>query len=264
MLQWLLLWGVLLTPLYGYITDGRVLLKSRAPQSLAGFWNFSSSVYTGLLRVEKEWRLQNIKGVSAARYELWIAIPPHLRTGDFGLILPPVSAAVKIFFNGHLVIEKGKVSEQSRFPENSSEAFHWYPIKLEFLKPQLEQQLVLEITGFQGGGGIYGNAHIYFGGIEEIRYRYSFLFLVTAFLASAIFMIGVFHLVLVAEHTYRRANLYYVLLSFAMASHVVGMNGLGYYLWDNFLFNAALIHSLVVMLPLAMTGFTRKFFRLQL
>src|SRR5262245_1181210 len=98
-------------------------------------------------------------------YRMKLVIPAHLRSGDFALLLPPVSAALKISFNGKIVAERGKVSADFKYPQNSSEAFAWYPVKKEFLTEGNPQLLTLEMTGFQGGGGIFGNTHIYFGGI---------------------------------------------------------------------------------------------------
>lgn len=192
-----------------------------------------------------------------------VNIPEKIRTGDFALILPPVSAAIRIFFNGKLIAEKGRVSSDLKFPENSSEAFAWYPIKQEALVSGENQVLTLDITGFQEGGGIYGNAHIYFGGLEEIKGKYNFIFFTTVFLAAAIFMIALFHFALVPDRNYRRANLHYVLLSFAMACHIIGINGLGYYLFNNFLLNAALIHVIIAAFPFSVIGFSLRYFRLK-
>lgn len=254
---------LVITPVFSFIEDAHVTLADRKAVSLSGFWNFSANGQEKRLRVEKEWRLQGVSNVARGTFTLGIDIPHELRTGDFALILPPVSAAVKIFVNGRLVAEKGRVDKVLRYPYDSSEAFAWYPVKTELLLPQQRQILSLEITGFYGGGGIYGNAHIYFGGQEAVREKYGFLFLTTAFLAAAIFMIAVFHFALVSDKNYRRANLHYVLLSLAMSAHILGMNGLGYYLWNNFLFNAALIHLIVAAFPFALTGFTLRYFRLQ-
>lgn len=253
---------LLISPLVAQKFETRAL-ASREPHSLAGFWNFSSPVYKGPLRVDKEWRLQGISGVESASFSVKILVPQHLRTGDFALILPPVSAAIRIQFNGKTVAERGAIQAGHAYPIHSSEAFLWYPVKLELFTNESEQELRLDIQGFRGGGGVYGNAHIYFGGIDEIRSHYNSIFLLTVFVAAAIFMIAVFHLVLVADHSYRRANLHYVLLSLAMSAHIIGMNGLGYFIWDNFLFNAALIHFLVAAFPYAMTGFTLRYFKLQ-
>lgn len=254
--------GFLASLLAAQVAEKR-FLTSRAPHSLSGFWNFTSPVYNGPLRIEKEWRLQGISGVESASFSTKILIPQHLRTGDFALILPPVSAAIRILLNNKLVAERGAVLPGHTYPVHSSEAFVWYPVKLELFTDAPEQELRLEIQGFRGGGGIYGNAHIYFGGIDEIRSHYNSTFLLTVFVAAAIFMIAVFHLVLVADQSYRRANLHYVLLSLAMSAHIIGMNGLGYFIWDNFLFNAALIHFLVAAFPYAMIGFTLRYFKLQ-
>ena len=243
--------------------NAQITLSGRAPVSLRGFWEFSAGNQKSSLRVDKEWRLQGVEKVSQARFTLGIVIPRELRNGDFGLILPPVSAAVRIFLNDKLIAEKGVVDARFRYPQNSSEAFSWYPVKLESLGAAERQSLSLEITGFQEGGGVYGNAHIYFGGIEEIKDKYNFIFLTTAFIAAAIFMIAVFHFALVPDRTYRRANLHYVLLSLAMSCHVLGMNGLGYHLFNNFVFNAALIHIIVAAFPFALIGFSLRYFQLR-
>lgn len=250
-------------PVFAMPENAQISLTDRAPVSLRGLWEFSDGQNKRLLRVDKEWRLQGVEKVSTARFSLGIAIPKELRNGDFALILPPVSAAVRIFLNDKLIAEKGIVTPRVRYPQNSSEAFSWYPIKLESLSPSVRQSLTLEITGFQEGGGVYGNAHIYFGGIEEIKDRYNFIFLTTAFIAAAIFMIAVFHFSLVGDRIYRRANLHYVLLSLAMSCHVLGMNGLGYHLLNNFVFNAALIHIIVAAFPFALVGFSLRYFQLQ-
>ena len=215
------------------------------------------------MRVDKEWRLQGIQGVQKAKFAVLLKIPDSLRSGDFGLMLPPVSAAVRILFNNRLVAEKGSVGPELRYPQDSSEAFSWYPIKLEFMSGQPQQLLELEITGFSGGGGLYGNSYIYFGGVEEIKNRYNQILFRTVFLAAAIFMIALFHLALVPDTFHRRANLHYVLLALAMSAHILGMNGLGYLVWNQFLFNAGLIHLLVAAFPEALTGFTLRYYRLQ-
>lgn len=256
-------WLLAVYPAVALPENAQTSLADRAPASLRGLWEFSDGQSKRLLRVDKEWRLQGVAKVSKARFSLGIVIPHELRSGDFALILPPVSAAVRIFLNEKLIAEKGIVDQRFRYPQNSSEAFSWYPIKLESLSPAVQQKLTLEITGFQEGGGVYGNAHIYFGGIEEIKDRYSFIFLTTAFIAAAIFMIAVFHFSLVGDRIYRRANLHYVLLSLAMSCHVLGMNGLGYHLLNNFVFNAALIHIIVAAFPFALVGFSLRYFQLQ-
>lgn len=250
-------------PAFAIVQNAQVDLADRAPVSLRGFWEFSDGLNKRLLRVDKEWRLQGIEKLATARFSISVGIPRELKNGDFGLILPPVSAAMKIFLNEKLVAEKGIVDARFRYPQNSSEAFSWYPIKLESLGSPDRQTLTLEITGFQEGGGVYGNAHIYFGGIEEIKNKYNFIFLTTAFIAAAIFMIGVFHFALVPDRNYRRANLHYVLLSLAMSCHVLGMNGLGYHLLNNFVFNAALIHIIVAAFPFALIGFSLRYFQLK-
>lgn len=250
-------------PAFAGVENAQVSLSDRSPVSLRGLWEFSDGLNKRLLRVDKEWRLQGVEKLSQARFTLGILIPRELRNGDFALILPPVSAAVRIFLNEKLIAEKGIVDARFRYPQNSSEAFSWYPIKLESLTSNELQSLTLEITGFQEGGGVYGNAHIYFGGIEEIKNKYNFIFLTTAFIAAAIFMIGVFHFALVPDRNYRRANLHYVLLSLAMSCHVLGMNGLGYHLLNNFVFNAALIHILVAAFPFALIGFSLRYFQLK-
>lgn len=249
-------------PLYAIIEDGSIRLYDREPVSLRGYWNFSAPGISRKLRVDKEWRLQGIENVATAKYSLKIFVPAHLRQADFGLMLPPVSAAIKIRFNGFLVAEKGVVSDIYRFPVDSSEAFAWYPVKREFLVASEAQELELEITGFRGGGGVYGNAHLYFGGIAEIRNKFNQIFLVTAVLAAAILMIALFHFALVPDRSHRRANLHYVLLSFSMACHILGINGIGYYLINDFLFNAALIHLIIAAFPFAMNGFSLRYFRL--
>lgn len=249
--------------LHGFVDDAKVVLPDRAVTPLNGFWNFKAGNHQGKLRVDKEWRLQGIQGVERARFSLQLSISESLRSGDFGLILPPVSAAVQIFLNNQLVAAKGSVGPAMRYPHDSSEAFSWYPIKKEFLGQQPEQLLELEITGFSGGGGLYGNSHIYFGGVEEIKIHYNQILFRTVFLAAAIFMIALFHLALVPDTFHRRANLHYVLLALSMSAHILGMNGLGYLVWNQFLFNAGLIHLLVAAFPFALTGFTLRYFRLQ-
>ncbi|MFZ5627685.1 MAG: PP2C family protein-serine/threonine phosphatase [Spirochaetota bacterium] len=248
---------------HSFVSDAKLVLADREPAPLNGFWNFVAGSLQGKLRVDKEWRLQGIQNVGKAGFSLHLTIPDSLRSGDFGLILPPVSAAVRISLNGRLVVTKGIIEQDLRYPQDSSEAFTWYPIKKEFLVGQPEQLLELEITGFSGGGGLYGNSHIYFGGIEEIKTRYNQILFRTVFLAAAIFMIALFHLALVPDTFHRRANLHYVLLAISMSAHILGMNGLGYLVWNQFLFNAGLIHLLVAAFPFALTGFTLRYFRLQ-
>lgn len=250
-------------PIVALIENADIRLSDRQPTPLTGFWNFTAPGIQKKLRIEKEWRLQGIANVAQARYELTVKIPPELRTDDFALMMPPASAAVKIFLNGRLVKAKGEVSADKKYPTNSSEAFAWYPIKREFLRNEEAQVLTLEFTGFHGGGGIYGNAHLYFGGIDEIRDRFNFVFLMKIFLAASIFMIGLFHFALVPDRNYRRANLHYVLLSLAMAAHIFGMNGLGYYVFDNFVFNAALLHLIMATFPFTIIGFSLRYFRLR-
>lgn len=259
MILWLLATG----SAFSVPENAQLSLTDRSPVSLRGLWEFSDGQSRRLLRVDKEWRLQGVEKVSKARFTLGVMIPRELRNGDFGLILPPVSAAVRIFLNDKLIAEKGLVDARFRYPQNSSEAFSWYPIKLESLAAAERQSLTLEITGFQEGGGVYGNAHIYLGGIDEIKSKYNFIFLTTAFIAAAIFMIAVFHFALVPDRNYRRANLHYVLLSLAMSCHVLGMNGLGYHLLNNFVFNAALIHIIVAAFPFALIGFSLRYFQLK-
>jgi len=249
--------------LFAWVDNAEINLTDRQAVSLAGFWKFRANSVERMLRIEKEWRLQEIQHVSNARFELKLRIPAFLRTDDFALMLPPVSASINISFNGKLIKTKGKVSDQLRYPENSSEAFAWYPIKRELLNDDEFQTLTLDITGFQGGGGIYGNSHIYFGGIEEIQNRFNRIFLLNVFLAAAIFMIATFHFALVRAPNSRRANLHYVLLSLAMAAHILGMNGIGYYIFDNFVFNAALIHLLVAAFPFSLVGFSQRYFKLR-
>ncbi len=248
---------------HGFVAEGSVALTDRMPTPLNGNWHFSADGFERNLRVDKEWRLQGIEGVERARFSLRLQIPESLRTGDFALMLPPVSAAVRILLNNRLVAAKGSVQQPQRYPQDSSEAFSWYQIRKEYLESGAEQLLVLEITGFSGGGGIYGNSHIYFGGVEEIKIRYNQILFRTVFLAAAIFMIALFHLALVPDTFHRRANLHYVLLAFSMSAHILGMNGLGYLIWNEFRFNAALIHLLVAAFPFALTGFTLRYFRLQ-
>lgn len=246
-----------------FVSDANLILTDRAATPLNGFWNFTAGDIRGKLRVDKEWRLQGIQGVEKANFSLVLTIHRSLRSDDFGLMLPPVSAAVRIFLNGRLVAAKGSVGAGSRYPQDSSEAFSWYPVKTELLVAQADQKLELQITGFSGGGGLYGNSHIYFGGIDEIKTRYNQILLQTVFLAAAIFMIALFHLALVPDTFHRRANLHYVLLALSMSAHILGMNGLGYLIWNEFLFNAGLIHLLVAAFPVALTGFTLRYFRLQ-
>jgi sigma-B regulation protein RsbU (phosphoserine phosphatase) len=260
LIQLFLVWNF---GLYAFVHDAKVALRDRSATPLNGFWNFHTGNYQGKLRVDKEWRLQGIRNIDKARFSLSLSIPQSLRAGDFGLILPPVSAAVQIFLNNQLVAAKGIVGHGLRYPHDSSEAFSWYPVKKEFLVQQEEQLLELEITGFRGGGGLYGNMHIYFGGIEEIKVHYNKILFRTVFLAAAIFMIALFHLALVPDTFHRHANLHYALLAFSMSAHILGMNGLGYFIWNHFLFNAAMIHLLVAMFPYALTGFTLHYFHLQ-
>jgi sigma-B regulation protein RsbU (phosphoserine phosphatase) len=251
------------SPAAAFVTDAKIVLSGREATSLRGFWDFAAEGKTHRLRVDKEWRLQGLPHVSRGTFSLAIDVPPSLRSGDFAVMLPPVSAAVRILLNGVPIADKGKVLPELRYPQNSSEAFSWYPVKAELLRAEPTQILTLEITGFHGGGGVYGNAHIYFGSLEAIKDKYNFIFLITAFLSAAMFMIAVFHFALVSDRIYRRANLHYVLLSLAMSAHILGMNGLGYYLWNDFIFNAALIHLLVAAFPFALTGFTLRYFQLK-
>ena len=263
-----------LQPAFAIIDNAEANLTDRQPVDLRGFWEFRAVDDSQTprsapaspwrkLRIDKEWRLQGVDKTPAGEYRLKLNIPETLRSGDFGLILPPVSAAIRIFMNGQLVAAKGSIGEGLRFPQNSSEAFSWYPVKRELLVPGPAQLLTIHVQGFQGGGGIFGNTHVFFGGVDEIRNRFNFIFLTTAFLAAAIFMIAVFHFALVPDRNYRRANLHYVLLSLAMSFHILGMNGLGYYLFDNFLFNAALIHMILVVFPFTLIGFSLRYFRLK-
>jgi serine phosphatase RsbU (regulator of sigma subunit) len=250
-------------PAFALIDNARISIPDRNPVSLRGLWRFDSGGESKFLRVEKEWRLQGVKQTRVGNFELDIEIPQNLRTGDFAIILPPVSAALKIYVNGVLAAEKGIVRADLHYPKTSSEAFSWYLIKSELLSASAVQKLRLQITGFQGGGGMFGNAHIFFGGISEIRQKFISIVLGTSFLAAAIFMIAIFHFALVRDKYYRRANLHYVLLSFAMSCHILGMNGLGYYIFDSFLLNATMIHVIIAVFPFTLIGFSRRYFRLK-
>jgi serine phosphatase RsbU (regulator of sigma subunit) len=268
-MRWLWTLLFLAQPAFAIIERAEIHLADRKPADLRGFWDFRARSVSGdygpwrQLRIDKEWRLQGVEKSATVEYRLKLRIPSKLRSGDFALMLPPVSAAVKIFLNGKLVEAKGKVDAGLLYPQNSSEAFAWYPVKNDILAAAEEQILTLEITGFQGGGGVFGNTHIYFGGVDEVREKFNFLFLATAFLAAAIFMIAVFHFALVPDRNYRRANLHYVLLSLSMSFHILGMNGVGYYLFDSFLFNAALIHIILAVFPFTLIGFSLRYFRLK-
>lgn len=248
--------------LCAFIEKGEIVVHDRSPVSLAGYWRFDTPQVSKFLRIDKEWRMQNVKGVSRGVFSLVITVPQHLRTRDFGVILPPVSTSITLRLNGKVITQKGRVDNTLRYPEHSSEMFRWYPINLEDFSSDAEQRLTLEVTGFHGAGGVFGASHIYWGGIDEIQQKFNWLLFSIVFVAAAIFVIAVFHFALVGDRTHRRANLHYVLLTLAMAFHVLGMNGLGYYLFDHFLLNAVLIHFLIALFPLTIIGFTLRYFRL--
>lgn len=257
------------------IENARASLREDGqPMRLTGKWRFVAAdkpavalaefddSQSPLLNVENEWRLQGVEHNQNAWFRLRLLVPASLAGKDLGLIVPPVSIASEIYFNGRLMGSRGKIGSGGEILAPNS-AFMLYQIPAASVKAGAENVVAIRVGQYQRVGGLFGNNYLYAGEYTQARDHYMVLLLGIVILGSAFIILGVYHLILYFGRRIETEFLYFSLIAITSGMHQLGMNGIGYHLTESRTLNQILIHLVTAGLPVSLVGFATKFFDLR-
>ncbi len=257
------------------VENARATLREDGqPMRLTGKWRFVAAdkpnialpefddSQSPLLNVENEWRLQGVEHNNNAWFRLHLTVPLALAGKALGLILPPVSAASEIYWNGRLIGKKGDIDSQGNAKRFDTQ-FALYPISTADIRAGKENLLAIRVIQHQNVGGLYGNNYLYMGIFEETQKEYLFLLLWLVILGSAYIIIGVYHLIVFLGRRIEVEYLYFSLIAITSGLHQFGMNGIGYHLVGDRTLNQLMIHLVMAVLPFALVGFASHIFDLR-
>ncbi|HMY11239.1 MAG TPA: 7TM diverse intracellular signaling domain-containing protein, partial [Turneriella sp.] len=257
------------------IENARASLREDGqPMRLTGKWRFVAAdkpavalaefddSQSPLLNVENEWRLQGVEHNQNAWFRLRLLVPASLAGKDLGLIVPPVSIASEIYFNGRLMGSRGKIGSGGEILAPNS-AFMLYQIPAASVKAGAENVVAIRVGQYQRVGGLFGNNYLYAGEYTQARDHYMVLLLGIVILGSAFIILGLYHLILYFGRRIETEFLYFSLIAITSGMHQLGMNGIGYHLTESRTLNQILIHLVTAGLPVSLVGFATKFFDLR-
>lgn len=257
------------------LTDGRAELHDVANLiRLAGKWKFLSDdrpefalpnyddSRAPLLNVESEWRLQGVDHRANAWFRLKVHISDAFRNRDLGLVLPPVSAASEVYFNGHLIGHNGPLGQQGE-PDAAYTVFRLYQIPATIVNTAGDNTVAIRMRHYQGIGGIFGNNYLYLGDYGLAHDRYIVLFFGMVVLAAAFCVIGLYHLILYFGRRVETEYFYFSLIAISTGLHQLSMNGINHYLTTNRPLNQLFTMLVMCVLPASLITFATRFFDLQ-
>lgn len=257
------------------LTDGRAELQdAKSLVRLTGKWKFLSDdrpefalpnyddSHAPLLNVESEWRLQGVDHRANAWFRLKVRISDALRNRDLGLILPPVSSASEVYFNGHLIGHNGPLGQQGE-PDAAYTVFRLYQVPATIVHPAGDNTVAIRMRQYQGIGGIFGNNYLYLGEYGLVHDRYIVLFFGMVVLAAAFCVIGLYHLILYFGRRVETEYFYFSLIAISTGLHQLSMNGVNHYLSANRPLNQLFTMLVMCVLPASLITFATRFFDLQ-
>jgi adenylate cyclase len=188
--QWELYWGVLLSP--GSFSAERSAGVSRALVQVPGAWNTQGRAVEG-----------------AATYRLVVELPDS-GVQPVGLSLSGVATAYRLFCNGTLVQENGRVSPTLDEVRGS------YAPKSAYFSAQRRLEIVLQVANAEDvqGGLIEAPRLGYQSSIGPASSRET---LVDAIIFAAILIMGLYHILLAIIHPAEKASLYFGILAVDLA-----------------------------------------------
>jgi len=208
--------------------------------------------------VQNEWRMHGYDYSGNAWYRLHFTIDRSLQGADLALILAPIASASEVYCNGKLLGSKGTVAPDGKILR-PSEQVSLYFIPGSVVHPSGDNTLAIRVVGFNGVGGMFGNDWVYLGRADKVQERFMILVIIPGFMAAAFLIMALYHFILLYARK-SREYAYFAMLCVAIAGSLLGMNGIGYWLADNFHVNQMLIHLIVGFFPIAMAGYIREYF----
>lgn len=211
--------------------------------------------------VQNEWRMHGFDYAGNAWYRLHFTLEKPMHGHDLAFILAPIASVSEVYCNGKLIGTKGNVNADGTIAR-PSEQLSLYFIPASLLKPNGDNTLAIRIVSYNGVGGVFGNDWIYLGRASEIHERFMMLVIAPGFLAAAFLIMGLYHFILLYARK-SREYAYFAMLCVAIAGSLLGMNGIGYWLIDNFYANQIAIHLIVCFFPIGMAGYLREYFEIR-
>lgn len=254
------------------LSDGRARLEDPANLvRLTGKWKFITDDRPQLARpdyddsraplinVESEWRLQGVDHRANAWFRLKVGVGEAFRGKDLGFIVPPVSAASEVYFNGKLVGHDGPPEQQGE-PAVAYATFRVYQVPANLVNYAGENTLAIRVRQYQGIGGLFGNNYIFLGEYTIAYARYITLFFGVVVLAAAFCVIGLYHLILFFGRRVETEYFYFSLIAVSTGLHQLSMNGISYYVTTNRPLNQVFTMLVVCILPASLITFATRFF----
>lgn len=188
--EWELYWNKLLEPADFHGKD--IIFDKK--QKLPFFWN----------KIELNSKKLSSQGVLTLKKV--ISIPDFLIGKKFGLRVPEMFSAYKLFINGNLTAANGIVSDNPQMYQPQ-----WMPQTITFIAYQKKIELVLQIANFSYKlGGSWRN--IEFGLAEKINSRTDTIVFLDVFLFASVLTMGLYHIGLFLKRRKSFSSLYFALL----------------------------------------------------
>gem|GEM_PF-1533873 len=256
------------------ITDAHAgLTDSASMVRLTGKWKFiamdrpevAASQYDDskapLLNVESEWRLQGVDHRANAWLRLKVSIPESFYNKDLGLMVPPVSSASEVYFNGQLIGHVGPLGQQGE-PDAAHTTFKLYQIPARVVNTGSENTLAIRVRQYQGIAGLFGNNYLYLGEYGVVHDHYLALFFGMVVLAAAFCVIGLYHLILFLARRIETEYFYFGLIALGTGLHQLSMNGIMQHMTTNRPLNQLFTMLVMCVLPASLVTFATRFFDL--
>ncbi|MDF3821328.1 sensor histidine kinase [Leptospira sp. 96542] len=197
-------------------------------------------------QIGDRWKNQH-KGIGFATYRLNVLLPETKENKSFGIrFFQTGGAAFKIFINGKLELELGKVGKTREVmsPTRSSGIL---------LIPESDHriEILIQISNFYHDDGAFWYPPN-FGNYEFLYKQIITDAIIDSLLTGALFFMAFYHFVVFIFRRNRSLLLYFGLYSFCIALHSISLNGdTLYFLFPNVQYRFAFSISLVFYLAMA-------------
>ena len=228
--EWAFVWNEFLTDFDS--------LKVRQSIGVPGSW----SRYTHTLFLEKE--------VGYCTYGLRVVLPEAGQ--KWSLHLPPIHSAYKLFINGKVYAEVGKISPSSAMIPGVNTGV------IDFTTQGNEAIIIIQVSNYHfSSGGIWTPISI--GKPNAIRKERELSLLVSSFLIGSLLIMGIYHLALYFIRRKDKSPLYFSFICFSIAlRESFGGEAIFYTAWPsvNYEFSTKLLYA---VFPIALIAFLLYF-----
>lgn len=204
--------------------------------NLSGQWEFywkqlltpeqlkKSTQQKTFMTVPQQWINTEIDGKSLpafgyATYRLTLLVSVDEIGKVKAISLPNIASAYRIWVNGKLLTEAGKVGKntQEEQPANSSQIIS-FPINAKKI------EIVIQVSNFsQRKGGIWDS--VVYGENHKVVKDSQIYYIVTSFLIGSLFIIGIYHLVMYLKRKKEITFLYFSVTCLAIATRMFFLEG---------------------------------------